>query len=386
MRIFILSPSYPDAEAPYLNIFVYEQARELANLGHEIVVLHVKRLPTRRIFSKADDRIKQYNDGFATRFCVDQKTFAETRFPLLNKNAFIKSAMRLYQYAEKEAGKPDVIYAHFSCWAGYAACVLSQRYHIPVVTLEHYSGFIAKEKISKTLRDCAEYTIKHSAYFLCVSEGLRRAILKNVNTKKDINVVPNMISREFKYVKPEQHEGFTFLAIGRLTPAKNYRTLLDAFMTAFKSSDPVFLRIGGGGPERRQLEKYVEQQKRTDQIKFLGALNRDDTVLEYGRCDCFALSSAWETYGMVYREALATGRPIITTDHGGFSGNDWKDEYGYKVPVRDVKAFARAMRNMVTNIDKFDGKKISEECLKNCSPDIIANKIEFYLREAFDQK
>lgn len=385
MRIFILSPTYPDEFAPVANIFVYEQAKELANLGHELIILHVKRLPTSKIFSHPGKEIEIFDDEFAIRYCILQKTFAETRYPALNKIAFLKSSERLYQYATTYSGKPDVIYAHFSCWAGYAANMLSEKYNVPVVTIEHFSGFIEKETISKTLKKCTEYTIKHSRYFLCVSEGLRRAISKNVTTKKDLYVVPNMISREFQYVEPILHKGFVFLAVGRLTAPKDYKTLLDAFAVAFKPNQEVFLRIGGDGPERKKLERYVKKIGRTGQIKFLGQLDRKDTIIEYIHCDCFALSSAWETYGMVYREALVTGRPIITTDHGGFSGKDWKDEYGYKVPVHDVHSFANAMKMMVDNYRNFDGHKISKMCLCDCSPDIIVRRVEHFLRKAIEK-
>ena len=385
MRVFILSPTYPDSEFPAANIFVYEQAKELANIGHEIIVLHVKRLPTNQVFLRIDKSIKTYNDGFSVRYCLLQKTIAESKYPLINKRAFINSAEELYKYAVNEVGIPDVIYAHFSCWAGYAAGVLSQKYGIPVVTLEHYSGFVKEKKLPRTLKSCVEFTIEHSSAFLCVSDGLRRAICNNTNAQKEIQVVPNMISREFKYEKPIAHTGFVFLAIGRLTPQKDYKTLLKAFIMAFSSSETAYLRIGGDGPERSELEAYVKDHGRTHQIQFLGQLNRKDTVNECINCDCFALSSAGETYGMVYREALVTGRPIITTDHGGFSGTDWKDEYGFRVPIRNPEAFADAMKRMVDHYNEFDGKRISEVCLEQCSPEVIVKRIERALRKAIEK-
>ena len=84
---FILSPTYPDSEFPAANIFVYEQAKELANLGHEMVILHVKRLPTNQLFLRIDKSIKTYNDGFFSEVLPTAKTIAESKYPLINKRA-----------------------------------------------------------------------------------------------------------------------------------------------------------------------------------------------------------------------------------------------------------------------------------------------------------
>ena len=79
---------------------------------------------------------------------------------------------------------------------------------------------------------------------------------------------------------------------------------------------------------------------------------------------------------------MAIGRPIVTTDHGGFSEKEWHLEYGYKVPIKNVSAFANALKQIVKNYNQFDGKLISEICLNDCAADIVGAKIEFFLTSA----
>lgn len=381
MRIFLLPTSYPNKKYPQKNIFIYEQAKQLSKMGHEVIVLHIEKLSTKQILNSIDKKIKKVNDGFAVRYTIQQKTFKEDSLPELNRYFFLKNTIKLYDYAVFDIGKPDVIYAHFSRWAGYAGSYLSANYNVPLVTMEHYSGLI-NGTLSKSLKKCINTTVEKSKYFLCVSEQLKKSIMDNINLSKSIYVVPNMIDDCFKYYKKIPHKGFVFCAIGRLNVSKDYETLIKAFIKAFKKEENVFLRIGGDGEEKTKLYNLVKKYDRQNQILFLGALTREETLNEYINCDCFALSSAYETYGIVYREALAVGRPIITTNHGGFSDLEWHSEYGYKVPIKDINLFAEAMNKIRYNYDNFCGKKISELCLNDCSADIIGKKIEFYLLKA----
>lgn len=381
MRIFILPTSYPSNEYPHKNIFIYEQAKQLAKMGHEIIVLHIEKLPTRSIFQKVSRNIEVFRNDFSVRYVRKQKTFMEARFPVIGRDVFIENAIELYKYAVAKHGKPDVVYAHFSQWAGYTGTILSEKYNVPLVTIEHYSGLM-KNKVSNSLLEGVKRTIEKSEYFLCVSENLKKNILDKTKIQKDIYVITNMIDSSFKYFSKLVHDGFVFSAIGRLTAQKDYRTLIRAFDKAFDRDEMVQLRIAGDGEDRTYLEKLVKQLGREKQIIFLGSLTRAQTIEEYKLCDCFALSSSYETFGLVYREALAVGRPIITTDHGGFSEEDWHNEYGYKVPVGDVDEFAKAMKKIVLDNNKFDGQMISELCLSDCSADVIGSKIEYILQKA----
>ncbi len=385
MKIFFLPTSYPNEKHPQKNIFIYEQAKQLASMGHQVIVLHTEQLPTKQVFGRTDKSIKVVDDGFAVRYTTQQKTFMADRFPVLVKNTFLNNSEKLYNAAVKEHGKPDVIYAHFSQWAGYVGGVISEKYGVPLVTLEHFSALV-RETMPNTLKKCVIKTIDSSKKFICVSDRLKQSIVQNIKPNKEIYVVSNMIDKSFTYQPVVPHDGFVFSAVGRLTLPKNYQTLIEAFIKAFDSEEKVYLRIGGDGEQRNELQTLIDSAGRQHQITLLGNLTREQTVTEYVNCDSFALSSAWETYGLVYREALAIGRPIVTTDHGGFSKSEWHNEYGYMVPIRDVEAFAKALRDIVTEYDKFDLKRISELCLADCAPDMIGKKIESYLYAAVENK
>ena len=52
-------------------------------------------------------------------------------------------------------------------------------------------------------------------------------------------------------------------------------------------------------------------------VEFLGSLNRSQVVSHMQQCDCFVLPSRYETFGVVYIEAMACGKPVIAVANGG---------------------------------------------------------------------
>jgi glycosyltransferase involved in cell wall biosynthesis len=100
------------------------------------------------------------------------------------------------------------------------------------------------------------------------------------------------------------------LFVGRLSPEKGIKTVLDACRTGgFK------LIIIGDGPERSIVEEAAESNPN---IRYLGFQNRD-IILEHLRtCRALIFPSVWyEGFPITILEALATGTPIIASAIGG---------------------------------------------------------------------
>lgn len=75
--------------------------------------------------------------------------------------------------------------------------------------------------------------------------------------------------------------------------------------------------IAGDGPLKDDLKQRIDELNLTDVIQFLG-IRRDIPSL-MSAADVFVLSSAWEGFGLVVAEAMATERVVVATDCGGVS-------------------------------------------------------------------
>lgn len=383
MKIMIIPTSYPDAQNPVRNVYIYEQAKALADLGHEICVLHVQKQPSRELFKPMDKRITVNDDGFATRYSRRAKTFMEVKFPGLNRDSFVRAIKKLFYKAVEQEGYPDVIYSHFSCWAGYVAVELGKKHNIPVVNIEHYNKFIngrADAAMIKGLR----YVIENAAHNIAVSGNLQRAMKRLTQTEKEITVVPNMINDGFAYTEPVEHPGFVFSAVANLNKGKRFDLLIRSFCEAFSPEENVSLLIGGSGEMKDSLLQLIRENQREHQIKLLGRLNRAQTIELYQNSDCFALPSAFETFGIVWREAMAVGRPVITTDHGGWSPEEWSDDFGIMIPVDDQQALTAALKNIKADYASYDLEKISRFAVENYSAKIIGKRLESILLQAVE--
>lgn len=130
-----------------------------------------------------------------------------------------------------------------------------------------------------------------------------------------------------------------FIAVGRLFEAKDYPNLLNAFAQIVSSLKQSCLWIVGDGPLRADLEAQVGALGLEGRVRFLGV--RHDIPALLRAADVFVLSSAWEGFGLVVAEAMATETPVVATNCGGVA--EVVGECGYLVPPCDSKALATAM-------------------------------------------
>jgi glycosyltransferase involved in cell wall biosynthesis len=110
-------------------------------------------------------------------------------------------------------------------------------------------------------------------------------------------------------------EGFLWVTIGRLVPAKGHDLLLRAMDAVRRDHPDSHLAIAGEGPARTQLEQLRAQLGLERAVVLLG--ERRDVPSILAAADGFVLSSRWEGLPMVLLEAAAQGLAIVSTDVGG---------------------------------------------------------------------
>ena len=131
------------------------------------------------------------------------------------------------------------------------------------------------------------------------------------------------------------------LAVGRLTPQKDFITLIHAFARV-RRNKPVRLMILGEGADRQELEALVRLLKLEEDVSLPGFVENPYSYMAHA--SVFVLSSRWEGLPTVLIEALSCGTRVIATDcpsgpreilAGGL--------YGSLVPMRNAPALAVAI-------------------------------------------
>lgn len=101
------------------------------------------------------------------------------------------------------------------------------------------------------------------------------------------------------------------VGVGRLTPQKDFATLMRAFHLV-RQQRPARLLILGEGPERPALERLALELGIADHVELPGFEANPYAAL--ANSAVFVLSSRWEGLPTVLIEALALGVPVVATD------------------------------------------------------------------------
>jgi glycosyltransferase involved in cell wall biosynthesis len=133
-----------------------------------------------------------------------------------------------------------------------------------------------------------------------------------------------------------------FLFVGRLVPYKG----VDVLVRALAGVPAARLVIAGDGPLAGDLQQLARAVGVADRVQFAGTVPDEDLVALYHACDAFVLPSVTraEAFGMVQIEAMACGKPVVSTNLP--SGVPWvnqHDQSGLVVPPGDVPGLAAAL-------------------------------------------
>jgi rhamnosyl/mannosyltransferase len=148
---------------------------------------------------------------------------------------------------------------------------------------------------------------------------------------------------------PPPEPGPVGLFVGRLVSYKG----LDVLMRALAGTALRFV-IVGGGPERRALEALAVALSVADRVVFAGEVVADDLLRFYRAADYFVLPSTTpaEMFGVCLLEAMACGKPIITTALStGVSEVNRPGVTGLEVPPGDPAALRAAMERVSAHPD-----------------------------------
>jgi D-inositol-3-phosphate glycosyltransferase len=121
------------------------------------------------------------------------------------------------------------------------------------------------------------------------------------------------------------------LFVGRITKAKGLRILIKAFKKLKDdfSKEIKLLIIGGDisgvlhseieSSEKKFIKKQIKELDLSDDVIFLGAVEREKLPYYYSLADICVVPSLYESFGLVAVEAMACGTPVIASKVGGLA-------------------------------------------------------------------
>jgi len=137
--------------------------------------------------------------------------------------------------------------------------------------------------------------------------------------------------------------------IGYFNGQKAQIDLLQAFKQVVVRRSDVRLFIIGWGPLEKKLMHLTKQLTLQDKVIFTGRLNRQQVFEVLSITDLFVLSSHWEGFGIVLAEAMALGKPVISTDTDGGREVVQNGRTGMIVPTEDPLSLGEGILRLLDN-------------------------------------
>jgi glycosyltransferase involved in cell wall biosynthesis len=251
--------------------------------------------------------------------------------------------------------RPDVVHMHYFLFTGHAAYRASKRLGIPtVLTLVgndvydpfHIPGGFLKFFNERIVRGSDRVVAACAFIRKVVSEKFARPLGK-------INVIPYGVDADrFSPGTSSKENRRSFgipdgkkvvLTVQRLHERKEIPVFLKAAQLVLESRKDVFFLIAGKGPEEKALKNLSVEMGLSDRIKFLGFVPDERLPVLYQVADIFAFHTIHEGFGIVVLEAMACGKPVVTTRAGGTEDIVEDGKTGFLVSPRDPESFSECI-------------------------------------------
>ncbi|HVF78212.1 MAG TPA: glycosyltransferase [Solirubrobacteraceae bacterium] len=297
MRILLVTQMWPGPHDPDLGVFVFDVARELRRLGHEVDVS-----------------------------AIDRRGGSPAKYARLSAAA-VAAARRL---------RPDVVFAHFLFPAGAAGAAAAAAARVPLVVMAHGTD-VENARRSRALAAATRAVTARSAALISNSRWLAERLgpvrppVHIIDCGVDLEVFAPRHAAGARAQLGWGDDGPAFLVVGSLVERKGVTEMAAAFERLGRGS----LAFVGDGPLREQLEGR-------DGVTLVGRVDHADVPTWIAACDVLCQPSRVEPFGQAALEAMAMERSVIATKRGGpaeFVGA----QTGVLVEPGDVSALIAAL-------------------------------------------
>jgi colanic acid/amylovoran biosynthesis glycosyltransferase len=137
--------------------------------------------------------------------------------------------------------------------------------------------------------------------------------------------------------------------VGRLSPEKGHRILLDAVRKLADQNAAVEVDIIGDGPSADAIRRQAAELGIEKRVFFAGELLPDEVSRRLADADIFCMASFAEGLPISIMEAMAVGVPVVTTWIGGIPELAINGVTALTVPPGNSDALAIAIKQLMTD-------------------------------------
>ena len=139
------------------------------------------------------------------------------------------------------------------------------------------------------------------------------------------------------------------LTMARLNPVKGIDKMIRAMPRIAAAVPGAKYAIAGDGEDADRLSRLVADSPAKDSITMLGQVTGDEKLECYARSSVFAMPSGDEGFPLVFPEANAFSKPVISTTVGGIPEVVVNGETGLLVEPDDEEGLSNAVIRLLND-------------------------------------
>lgn len=245
---------------------------------------------------------------------------------------------------------------------GYFGFLVKKILKIPIIWNYHHLENNFNERWQSRL------FIKRFDGITVVSEATKKEIIEkyNVDSSK-MEVVYNGVSERYRPMKQEAEffrevqfaKKRILLFVGSLNPRKNLLFLINCFAQIRSSLNDVVLLICGNDkdPEKKytkELTKLIDKLDIADDVHILSNVNNEEKIFLYNKCSVFVFPSLKEGFGLAPIEAMACGKPVVSSNLFALPEVVKDNVNGYAVSIENETEFVNKTLFLLENKQVYE--------------------------------
>jgi len=327
--------------------------------GAEMVTLTLARELKADIYSTNIDREKIKKMGFD-----DVKLVSVGKIPL---DAPFRQQLALFRFRRLNLKRKYDLYIISGDWA--ISGVVNNKpnlyyMHSPIRELWDLYEEVRKSIVPFHNRLIFDFWVFYNRYLnkkyikkvdniVCNSENTKRRLDKFLNRKAEV-IHPPIYTNKFHYKK----NGDYWLSVNRLLNHKRVDIQIEAFK---KLPRERLIIVGSYEKSVKHFQRYVKyiESIKPDNVEILSWVDFEKLTELYSNCKGFITTAKDEDFGMTPVEAMASGKPVIAANEGGYKETIIDGKTGILIENINPEKLAEAIKKIGENPEKY-----KKECLK----------------------
>lgn len=307
---------------------------------------------------------------------------------IINFIFFSAAVIKLLRTVFRNEGRPDITHVNVLTRWGVVAYLVNKFYGIPYVVTEHWTRYLPQKNAFKgaVRKFLTKLVCRNAGKIMPVSGLLKDAMMNNCDLKGDYEIVENVVD-DFFYTpaEPAKNDKKTILHVSCFyDDAKNISGIIEATEALKKKRNDFKVVMLGTGIDYEPLYNKAKDKGLLDVMDFIGEQTPEQVKEWMDKSDFFLLFSNYETAGVVLQEAIACGKPWVSSNVG-VAQEDTENKNGITMNAGDVKALVDGMDWMLDHHMDYDLNDLRERA-KMYSYDNISKKFNNIYNEVLNTK